>query len=64
MTWYWDTAVFDYVNDDDGAMGRERLLAFSRTSVKASTDKIDLLAARVADGLIPADRDWETGTRR
>lgn len=55
MTWYWDKEAFDYTDDDGGQMGREKLLAFGRTSLQASTDKVDLLAARVADGLITAD---------
>lgn len=62
MTWSWDPTAFDYVDDDGGAMGRERLLALSRTSIEASTGEVDVLAMRVAEGLMTPDA-WHTAMR-
>lgn len=62
MTWFWDKDTFDYTDDDGAAMGREKILAFSRTSIQASTDKIDLLAMRVAEGLITPEA-WHEAMR-
>lgn len=62
MTWFWDKELFDYADEDGLAMGREKLMAFSSTSLRASTDKVDLLAARVADGLMTADA-WHNEMR-
>lgn len=62
MTWFWSDAAYDYVDDGGGRMGREKLLAFSSTSIQAAKDKTDLLAAQVAEGLISPDA-WHEAMR-